>query len=178
MRKKVKKGHKQEKVNLVNTERVYGLPSPKHEDIADIIYNSYGNQAEKDLNKKYEDFIAKKSQVIHRQKVIPRFISPKVELMKKKEEERKANDLNAILDEEKKEPEKPLYKLKMFQNVGSKVTEGIKKFKTFKPFMGKNEKNKSDKKENQEEKTGIDKIIDDVKKELERKETIQEIEIK
>ena len=30
--------------------------------------------------------------------------------------------------------EKPMYKLKMFQDVGSKVTEGIKAFKTYKPF--------------------------------------------
>ena len=45
----------------------------------------------------------------------------------------KANMLDELFEEEKKEPEKPLYKLKMFQNVGSKVAEGLKKFKTYKP---------------------------------------------
>ena len=63
-----------------------------------------------------------------------------VELMKKKEEERKANNLDFdLIEEENKEPEKPLYKLKMFQNVGSKVAEDIKKFKTYKPFIAKHE---------------------------------------
>ena len=36
------------------------------------------------------------------------------------------------------EPEKPLYKLKMFQNVGSKVAEQIKQFKTYQPYKKKN----------------------------------------
>ena len=74
-------------------------------------------------------------------------------------------------EEEKKEPEKPLYKLKMFQNVGSKVTEDIKKFKTYKPF-GKKEK-KENKEEN--EKTGIEKVIEDVKKDVEKKEEAENI---
>ena len=174
IRKKVKQGHKPEKLHIANTDRVYGLPSPKHEDIAELIYNSYGNKAEEDLKKSYEAFIAEKSKVHYRQKVVPRFISPKVEEMKKKEEERKANDLNAPLEEEeKKEPEKPLYKLKMFQNVGSKVTESLKQFKTYKPFVGhKGKKEKKEKKE-ESEKTGIDKIIEDVEKDLQKKEVIE-----
>ena len=49
VRKKVKKGQKQKKINLPNTDHVYGLASPKHEDIADLIYNTYGNKAEKKL---------------------------------------------------------------------------------------------------------------------------------
>ena len=47
---------------MQNEDRVYSLPSPKHEDIADLIYNSYGNKAEEDLKKNYEDFIAQKKQ--------------------------------------------------------------------------------------------------------------------
>ena len=172
IRKKVKKGQKPQKINVPNEDRVYGLPSPKHEDIADLIYNTYGNKAEEDLKKSYENFIAQKSKVYHRPKVVPRFISPKVEEMKKKEEEKKANDLNAdFFEEEKKEPEKPLYKLKMFQNVGSKVTEDIKKFKTYKPMEKKERKEKKE----ESEKTGIDKVIEDVKKDVENKEKIEEI---
>ena len=171
IRKKVKKGQKPEKI-VPNTDQIYGLPSPKHESIADLIYNTYGNKAEEDLKKSYEAFIAQKSKVYHRPKVVPRFISPKVEEMKKKEEERKANDLDAIFEEEKKEPEKPLYKLKMFMNVGSKVTEGLKKFKTYKPFVHEHEKKE---KKIEEEETGINKVIDEVKKDVEKKEEIEQI---
>ncbi len=42
-------------------------------------------------------------------KVIPRFISPKVEEMKKKEEERKANLLDNPLEYFDKKDGKPLY---------------------------------------------------------------------
>ena len=172
IRKKVKKGHKPEKI-VPNTEQVYGLPSPKHESIADLIYNTYGNKAEEDLKKSYEAFISEKSKVYHRPKVVPRFISPKVELMKKKEEERKANNLDLpLIEEENKEPEKPLYKLKMFQNVGSKVAEDIKKFKTYKPFIAKHEKKEL---KEEIEKTGINKVIEDVKKDVEKKEEIEQI---
>jgi len=172
IRKKVKQGHKPQKLNA-DTDRVYGLPSPKHEDIADIIYNTYGNKAEEDLKKSYDAFISQKSKVFHRPKVVPRFISPMVELMKKKEEERKANNLDfELIEEENKEPEKPLYKLKMFQNVGSKVAEDIKKFKTYKPFIAKHEKKEL---KEEIEKTGIDKVIEDVKKDVEKKEEIEQI---
>ena len=60
----------------------------------------------------------KKSKVYHRPKVVPRFINHKIEEMKKRRR-KKVKDLNAdLFEEEKKEPEKPLYKLKMFQNIG------------------------------------------------------------
>ena len=129
------------------------------------------------IKKDYEEFIDEKSKIYRRPKVIPRFISPKVEEMKKKEEERKANMLDAPLEEENveeenKEPEKPLYKLKMFQNVGSKVAEGIKKFKTYKPFVHEHEKKE---KKIEEEETGINKVIDEVKKDVEKKEEIEQI---
>ena len=118
IRKKVKQGHKPQKLNIPNTDRVYGLPSPKHEDIADIIYNTYGNKAEEDLKKSYEAFISEKSKVYHRPKVVPRFISPKVELMKKKEEEEsKANNLDLpLIEEENKEHEKAQKLLKKSRN--------------------------------------------------------------
>ena len=174
IRKKVKQGQKHIKENIPYSNRVFGLASPKHEDIADIIYNTYGNKAEEDLKKSYEAFISQKSKVYHRPKVVPRFISPKVEEMKKKEEERKAKLLDTfdkLFEDEKKEPEKPLYKLKMFQNVGSKVTEGLKKFKTYKQHnMATKEKNEM-KKEKDEE--GINKVIQDVQKDVEKKEEIE-----
>ena len=173
IRKKVKKGRKRPEIDLPSKERIYGLASPKHEDIADLIYNTYGNKAEEDLKKNYEAFIAEKSKVYHRPKVVPRFINPKVEELKKKEEEKKANALDFLFEEEKKEPEKPLYKLKMFQNVGSKVTEGLKKFKTYKPSHNCAKEKKEQKIEKEEE--GINKVIEDVKKDVEKKEEIEQI---
>ena len=171
IRKKVKQGGKIKNLALPEENFVYGLAYPPHEDIADIIYNTYGNKAEEEIKKEYEAFIAEKSKIHRRPKVVPRFVNPKVEEMKKKEEERKANSLDAPIEEkneeeEKKEPEKPLYKLKMFMDVGSKVAEGIKKFKTYKPFRIKTDV--------EDEKNKIDKIINDVKEDVKQKEEIEQ----
>ena len=171
IRKKMKQGVKKTNIVLPDEDFVYGLPNPPHEDIADLIYNTYGNKAEESIKQEYENYIAQKSKVYRRPKVIPRFINPKVEEMKKKEEERKANSLDAPIDEvkeeeENKEPEKPLYKLKMFLNVGSKVAEGIKKFKTYKPLKIKTDV--------EDEKDKIDKIINDVKEDVKQKEEIEQ----
>ena len=171
IRKKMKQGGKQKNLVLPEEDFAYGLANPPHEDIADIIYNTYGNRAEEMIKKDYEDFIAEKSKIFRRPKVVPRFISPKVEEMKKKEEERKANMLDGPIeeenfDEQNKEPEKPLYKLKMFQNVGSKVTEGIKKFKTYKPFKIKHNI--------EEENNGINKIINDVQEDVKQREQVEQ----
>ena len=96
--------------------------------------------------------------------------------MRKKEEERKANLLDGPIEEEnleeeeeQKEPEKPLYKLKMFQDVGSKVAEGIKKFKTYKPYKIK--------KPVEEENNGIKKIINDVQEEIKQKEKVEQLNV-
>ena len=171
IRKKMKQGVKKTNIVLPDEDFVYGMPNPPHEDIADLIYNTYGNKAEESIKQEYEHYIAQKSKVYRRPKVIPRFINPKVEEMKKKEEERKANSLDAPieeenLEEEKKEPEKPLYKLKMFLNVGSKVAEGIKKFKTYKPYKIKEH--------HEEESDAINKIISDVQEDVKQKEQIEQ----
>ena len=172
IRRKMKQGGIKKNIVLPDEDFAYGLPSPPHEDIADVIYNTYGNRAQDQIKKEYEAYIAEKSKVYRRPKVVPRFINPKVEEMKKKEEERKANTLDAPLeeinpeDEKNKEPEKPLYKLKMFQNVGSKVTEGIKKFKTYKPFKIKTHV--------EEENAAINKIINDVQEDVKQKEEVEQ----
>jgi len=171
IRKKMKQGAIQKNIVLPDHDFAYGLPYPPRENIADLIYNTYGNRAEDQIKKEYEEFIAEKSKVYRRPKVVPRFISPKVEEMKKKEEERKANSLDAPIEEEKleeenKEPEKPLYKLKMFQNVGSKVAEGIKKFKTYKPYRLKTDV--------EEENNRMNQIINDVQEDVKQKEAIEQ----
>ena len=171
IRKKMKQGAIQKNIVLPDHDFAYGLPYPPRENIADLIYNTFGNRAEDQIKKEYEEFIAEKSKVYRRPKVVPRFISPKVEEMKKKEEERKANSLDAPieeenLEEENKEPEKPLYKLKMFQNVGSKVAEGIKKFKTYKPYRLKTDV--------EEENNRMNQIINDVQEDVKQKEAIEQ----
>ena len=133
LRKKIKIGPKHPFKLIRNSSYVFGLSKPKNENMADLIYNIYGNKAEELINKKYEEFITEKSKRKFTPSSTPRYISPKVKEMKRKEEERKANLLSDINIYEKEKP--VLYKLKMFQNVGSKVTERIKKFKTFKPIM-------------------------------------------
>ena len=54
----------------------------------------------------------------------------------------------------------------MFLNVGSKVAEGIKKFKTYKPFNVK--------KSTEEENDGINKVIKDVQEEVKQKEQVEQ----
>jgi membrane-anchored protein YejM (alkaline phosphatase superfamily) len=72
--------------------------------------------------------------------------------------------LDAPLDDEelfgKKKDDKPLYKLKMFQSVGSKIAESIKQFKTYHPYK-KREKSSDN---------GIDNVINKVQEEIKQKE--------
>ena len=157
LRKRVKIGQKPFKL-IRSSSYVFGLSKPKNENIADLIYNIYGNKAEDLLKKNYEEFITEKSKRKFTPSSTPRYISPKVKEMKRKEEERKANLLSDINIYDKEKP--VLYKLKMFQNVGSKVTESIKKFKTFKPIMFNKNKN-------------INKsIINEVQNDIKKKEQI------
>lgn len=179
IRQKVLHGVKTRKIILPEEDFAYGLPYKQTDTVKDLITNTYGNRAEEIIRKEYENFITEKSQVFRKPpKVIPRFISPKVEEMRLKEEEKKANEglgeekpvvvpEGGEEEDEEKVEEKPLYKLKMFQSVGSRVAEGIKKFKTYKPFKIKKPK---------EDETGIDKIINKVQGEIREQEKIQTIE--
>ena len=184
IRQKVHHGGKAKKIKLPEENFVYGFSNPDDANFKDLINYTYGNRAEELLKKDYEQFIKEKTKVCSKPpKVIPRFISPKVEEMRKKEEERKANDLNYVPEEDEKKDEKndeknedeeessekkdekPLYKLKMFQNVGSKVAEGIKKFKTFKQYKIKKPEN---------ENNGLDNIINKVQDEIKQQEQIEQ----
>ena len=90
IRKKMKQGVKKTNIVLPDEDFVYGKPNPPHEDIADIIYNTYGNKAEETIKQEYENYIAQKSKIHRRPKVIPRYINPKVEEMKKKRRREKS----------------------------------------------------------------------------------------
>ena len=137
IRQKMRHGEKGKKIILPDDNFVYGMPNRPPTPFKEVINNAYGNRAEEIIRNEYDNFIAEKTKFYHRPpKVVPRFISKKVEEMKKRDEERKKNDLDTPLEEIEKEMknQKPLYKLKMFQDVGSKVAEGIKQFKTYHPY--------------------------------------------
>ena len=83
----------------------------------------------------------------------------------KEEEEKKEKELLANyvdpLDEENIVPEPPLWKMRMFRDVGSKVAEDIKKFKTYAPYK-KGENN-------------LDKMIKNVQNEIMMTENNQRV---
>lgn len=166
IKQKVKQGSKDRKIILPPEDFVYGMPNRPPTPIKEVINNDYGNRAEAIIRNEYKKIIRQKSHAnFHPPKVVPRFINPKVEELKKKEEEKKKNSLDAPFDDEEifgKKDDKPLYKLKMFQSVGSKIAESIKQFKTYKPYK-KTEKIKVND-------NGIDNLINKVQEEIKQKE--------
>ena len=164
IKQKKKEGSKDRKIILPPDDFVYGMPNRPPTPIKDVINNQYGNKAEAIIKNEYRKFIRNRSQQnLRPPKVIPRYINPLVEIMKKKEEEKKMNSLDANLDEEDifgKNNDKPLYKLKMFQSVGSRVAEGIKQFKTYHPYKKKDKLNDE----------GLNNLINKVQEEIKQKE--------
>ena len=167
IRQKMRTGGKEKRIYLPDEDFAYGLPNRPPTPFKDVIYNSYGNRAEETIRNEYQAFINERNIKYSRPpKVVPRYINPLVEKMKKKEEEKKASSLDyePIPEEAPPKEEKPLYKLKMFQDVGSKVAEGIKQFKTYHPYK----KTKTQKIDD-----GIDHLINKVQGEIKEQETLQ-----
>ncbi len=164
IKQKIKKGSKDRKIVLPPDNFVYGMPNRPPTPIKEVINNDYGNRAEAIIRKEYKKFIRHRSQANFKPaKVVPRFINPLVEKIKKREEERKKGTLDSPLDEEDYygiKDNKPLYKLKMFQSVGSKVAESIKQFKTYHPYKKKQMSNND----------GLDNLINKVQEEIKQKE--------
>ena len=164
IRQKMRHGKIEKKIYLPPEDFAYGLPNRPPTPFKDVIYNAYGNRAEDVIRNEYDCYIRERSVKNKRPpKVIPRYINPKVEELKRREMERKAGSLNydpldAPLDiYQNQKNEKPLYKLKMFQDVGSKVAEEIKLFKTYHPYK---KKKKND--------DGVDYLINKVQGEIEQ----------
>lgn len=167
IRQKVRVGQKFKKYELPDEEFTYGLGNRPSTPIKDVINNAYGNREEDFIRKEYDAFIKERSKIFRRPpKVVPRYISKKVEEMRKKEEERKANNLDVPIEEimEEVKNQKPLYKMKMFQNVGSKVAEGIKQFKTYHPY-----------KKHQVEGQDVDHLINKLEGEIKEKEQVENV---
>ncbi|MCQ2818712.1 MAG: DUF4483 domain-containing protein [archaeon] len=98
----------------------YGLGSKPGTPMKNVMYNYYGNMAEEQIRKSYEDYFTEKSQV-------KKLVIKKTPHFKKLQEMRKS-----VAAAHETQEEKPLYKLRMFQDVPSKIKEQIKQFKTYK----------------------------------------------
>jgi uncharacterized protein YqeY len=171
IRQKMRHGKIEKKIYLPPEDFAYGLPNRPPTPFKDVIYNAYGNRAEDVIRNEYDCYIRERSVKNKRPpKVIPRYINPKVEELKRREMEKKAGSLNGYdpLDvptdmlQQTRNNEKPLYKLKMFQDVGSKVAEEIKLFKTYHPYK---KKKKND--------DGVDYLINKVQGEIEQNQKQQ-----
>ena len=138
IRQKVRHGKIERKIYLPPEDFAYGLPNRPPTPFKDVIYNAFGNRAEDIIRNEYGNYIRERSVKNSRPpEVITRYINPKAEEYKMRDLERKTGGLTAYNEIEKQENEKPLYKLKMFQDVGSKVAEEVKLFKTYHPYKKK-----------------------------------------
>ena len=116
IRKKMLHGTKERHINLPPEDFAYGIRNRTPTPIKDVINNGYGNRAEDVIGMEYQTFM-KEKQLVNRlvPKTTPHF--------------------NGMMQENVEE--KPLYKMKMFKDVGSKVAEGVKMFKTYHPMKRK-----------------------------------------
>ena len=161
IRQKVRHGKIEKKIYLPPEEFAYGLPNRPPPPFKDVIYNAYGNRAEDIIRNEYDNYIRERSVKDNRPpQVITRYINPKAEEYKKRDLERKTGGLTDFDNTDNAytvKNEKPLYKLKMFQDVGSKVAEEVKLFKTYHPWK-KTKKNDD----------GVDYLINKVQGEIEQ----------
>ena len=161
IRQKVRKGKIEKKIYLPPEDFAYGLPNRPPTPFKDVIYNAYGNRAEDIIRNEYDNYIKERSiKNIKPPEVITRYINPKAEEYKMRDLEKKNGGLSGFItgyEKKDKENEKPLYKLKMFQDVGSKVAEEVKLFKTYHPYR---KKKKVD--------DGVDYLINKVQGEIEQ----------
>ena len=164
IRQKVRHGKIEKKIYLPPEDFAYGLPNRPPTPFKDVIYNAYGNRAEDIIRNEYDNYIRERSMKDSRPpEVITRYINPKAAEYKKRDLEKKAGGLTGYTGfEGENNPyspknEKPLYKLKMFQDVGSKVAEEVKLFKTYHPYK---KKKKVD--------DGVDYLINKVQGEIEQ----------
>ena len=161
IRQKVRQGKIERKIYLPPEDFAYGLPNRPPTPFKDVIYNAYGNRAEDIIRNEYDNYIRERSVKNSRPpEVITRYKNPKAEEYKIRELERKTGGLTGYDNMDNiygTKNEKPLYKLKMFQDVGSKVAEEVKLFKTYHPWK---KKKKVD--------DGVDYLINKVQGEIER----------
>ena len=142
IRRKPIEGKLNREIKLPPENFAYGIPNRPSTPIKNVVNNAYGNKAEFIIRKEYDKLLNEKTKILKGPpKVICRYINPKVaEIREKEEEERKEKEMKKnIIDplDEEVEKEPPLWKMRMFRDVGSKVAEEVKKFKTYKNWKKK-----------------------------------------
>lgn len=143
IKQKIKEGTRDHHVILPPEDFAYGIHNRAPTPVKEIINFDYGNNAEKIIINDYKTYLV--NQKKHSQSV-PKITKHYKKFIKSKEEEKKVI-------------EKPLYKMKMFQNIGSKVTEQVKQFKSHNYHTNASNSLASNK-------STIDIIIDKVQKEI------------
>ena len=161
IRKKPIEGKLNREIKLPPDDFAYGIQNRPSTPIKLVVNNAFGNKAEFLIKKEYNKFIKERSKILKGPpKIICRYINPKVfELREKEEEERKEKEKEKNIVEpldENVEKEPPLWKMRMFRDVGSKVAEDVKKFKTYKPWK--------------KDEFGLDKMIKNVQEEIKQNE--------
>lgn len=140
IKQKLKRGCLNRKFYLPEEGFTYGKPNRPPTPIKDIINNNYGNRAEIIIRNEYKNFI-KKMRSHSNFNVNKRFEITKkmIEARRKKisEDLQKNKEMGDKSGAKTAKVDKPLYKLKMFMDVGSKVAEAIKMFKSYRPFKKK-----------------------------------------
>ena len=178
IKQKIKHGVIDRRIYLPKEDFTYGKPNRPPTPIKDIINNNYGNLAEITIRNEYRNFLKK----MRSQSNVS--INKRLAQMRKMLEEKRKKNL-----EEKKEKmglglgekpgnntvkcDKPLYKLKMFMDVPSKVAERLKMFKSYRPPRKKKiiERNVNRSAINHKEnESNIDKLINKVQEEIKQKE--------
>ena len=159
IRQKIKQGTKTRTIHLPPEDFAYGLPNRASTPIKEVINGEYGNRAERNIRKEYGNYLDEKSRYrAGPPKVVCKYVNPKAaELKAREEEKRREKELDDNLQNLDEDPimpvdTKPLYKLKMFDNIKSKVIDDIKAFKTYKPYKKK--------------KDNLDQMIENVQREI------------
>ena len=136
IRQKIRVGHKTKKAILPDDSFTYGMPYRIPIPIKDLIQGVFGNQAEQDIRNEYNHFCNESNKNYQKTpRVIARHYNEIIDKMKIYDQIRKRNGLDIPYNQIQNELEskKPVYKMKMFKNVESKVSQRIKEFKTYHP---------------------------------------------
>ena len=176
IKQKIKHGSIDRRIYLPKEGFTYGKPNRPPTPIKDIINNNYGNLAEITIRNEYRNFLRKmRSQSnVNINRKLAQMRKMLEEKRKKNLEERKIRkgDLVEKPGNNTVKSDKPLYKLKMFMNVPSKVTEGLKMFKSYRPPKRKIiiERNKNIKEMKDISDNNIENMIYKVQEEMKQKE--------
>ena len=115
IKRKIPLGTNERKIYLPPSEFTYGRKNRTPTPVKDVINYEYARKAEEVIKMEYSAFMTEKTKV---EKIQPKTTQRYTKLLEKKK-------MSGLKEE------KPLSKLKMFQDVDSKVKHNLKTFKTY-----------------------------------------------